>query len=82
MSMYTNGEYRGNNEQTGALLWQGSVLRKQQVICAWCQQLCNDSGQWHHREGEQHELALTDYSHGICPACVKQFFGDVGSRRG
>ena len=82
MSMYINGEHRRNNAPADALLWQRNALRKQQLICAWCQQLCNDSGQWHHRAADQHELATIEYSHGICPTCKKKFFGTISDRLG
>lgn len=43
------------------------------VICAWCNKLRDDSGNWH--QSETDPCAHTDrkYSHGICPECVTIF---------
>ena len=43
-------------------------------ICAYCKNIRNDEGYWEQIEGYIKERSLAEFSHGICPECMKQYF--------
>jgi PAS domain S-box-containing protein len=42
-------------------------------ICAWCKKIRNDAGYWQQIEAYISEHTEADFSHGICPDCVKKY---------
>ena len=40
-------------------------------ICAWCKKIRNDEGYWQQVEVYFSEQSEADFTHGICPECVK-----------
>lgn len=55
--------------------WSG--LREFVAICAGCKKIREESGQWRSLESHFQEHSLAQFTHGICPECVKKFYGDV-----
>jgi PAS domain S-box-containing protein len=47
-------------------------------ICAHCKKIRNDQGYWTHLEAFVSENFEAEVSHGMCPACLKQCYGDSG----
>lgn len=45
-------------------------------ICAYCKNIRNDEGYWEQIEGYIKERSLADFSHGICPECMKKYYPD------
>jgi len=43
-------------------------------ICAWCKKIRDDKGYWNHVEAYIAEHTEADFTHGICPECVKRQF--------
>jgi two-component system cell cycle response regulator len=43
-------------------------------ICAYCKKIRNDGGFWQQLEAYIKEHADVNFSHGICPECVKEHF--------
>jgi len=41
-------------------------------ICAWCKRIRDDKGYWDQVEAYFHKNAGVDFSHGICPECLKK----------
>jgi hypothetical protein len=46
-------------------------------ICAYCKKIRNDEGYWEQIEGYIKERSLAEFSHGICPGCMKQYYPDL-----
>ena len=46
-------------------------------ICANCKKIRDDSGYWHQVEVYFHEHSGTDFSHGLCPECVKTLYPEI-----
>ncbi len=44
-------------------------------ICASCKKIRNDKGYWEHLETYIHDHSEADFTHGICPECVKKLYG-------
>jgi len=43
-------------------------------VCAWCKKIRNDDGCWEQLESYIQNNTNTDFSHGICPDCIKKEF--------
>ncbi len=44
-------------------------------ICAVCKDIRDDEGAWHQIEKYISENSESDFSHGICPKCLKDHYG-------
>jgi len=45
-------------------------------ICANCKKIRDDKGYWNKIESYISEHSEADFSHGICPECVKKLYPD------
>ncbi len=45
-------------------------------ICAYCKKIRDDDGYWQQLEKYIHDRSDADFSHGICPECLKQHMPD------
>lgn len=48
------------------------ALRKLIPICAWCHRIREDDGYWNKLESYFHNHAEADFTHSICPDCMKK----------
>lgn len=51
-------------------------------ICAACKRIRDDKGMWNHVETYLRERTGTEFSHGLCPECVKRLYPDFSDRIG
>lgn len=42
--------------------------------CAWCKKIRDEEGQWHPIEEYMQKRTEAEFSHGICPECMKQLY--------
>ncbi len=52
-------------------------LRKILPICSICKKIRDDDDSWHEVESYMREHSDTNFSHSVCPTCVKEFYGDL-----
>lgn len=45
-------------------------------ICAHCKKIRDEQGQWHQIEQYIHEHSDTEFSHGVCPDCLREHYAD------
>ncbi|OPL15720.1 MAG: hypothetical protein AVO39_07105 [delta proteobacterium MLS_D] len=45
-------------------------------ICSYCKKIRDDNGHWHQIESYVRDRSNTEFSHGICPECLKEHFPD------
>ncbi len=57
---------------------QVKVLQGLIPICAHCKKIRNDQGFWTQLEAYLAEHSEADFTHGICPECMRQFFDEHG----
>jgi PAS domain S-box-containing protein len=50
-------------------------------ICAGCKRIKNDKGYWEIVEKYLKEHSQADFSHGLCPECMKKFYPDWYERK-
>lgn len=48
-------------------------------ICAHCKKVRDDKGYWNRIENYIRERSNAQFTHGICPDCERQFYGDEGA---
>lgn len=58
-------------------LSQVKTLRGLLPICASCKKIRDDSGYWRQVEDYVHEHSEADFSHGICPDCMRKLYPDM-----
>ncbi len=46
-------------------------------ICVKCKKIRDDKGYWNQVESYISKHTATEFSHGICPHCAKEFYGYV-----
>lgn len=51
-------------------------------ICAWCKNVRNDEGYWHRVEDYIRQFSKVEFTHGICPTCMKKHFPNVSTSDG
>lgn len=68
--------YRKVKELNRALA-EIKTLRGILPICAGCKKIKNDRGEWIPVEVYIRDRTEAEFSHGLCPECVKKFFANV-----
>ena len=53
---------------------RSQLFRQLLPICAECHKIRDDDGEWQQMEMYISENTGTDFSHGICPECAKQYY--------
>ena len=57
------------------------MLQGMLPICAWCKRIRDDAGYWAEVEAYFHEQTGLDFSHGICPDCLKKVRAEARLKR-
>jgi hypothetical protein len=61
---------------TRTLVRQLKTLRGLLPICCLCHKIRDDGGDWRPVESYVKEHSEAEFSHGICPVCAQQHYGD------
>jgi hypothetical protein len=56
---------------------QIKVLSGLLPICASCKKVRDDQGYWQQIESYIHDHSEADFSHGLCPDCIRRLYGDL-----
>ena len=56
------------------------VLNGLLPICSGCKRIRSDEGYWHQIEAYIRERTDADFTHGMCPDCMRQYFPEVADR--
>ncbi len=70
-------EIEKKNQQLNKQLHEIKTLRGLLPICSYCKNIRNDEGYWEGIEGYIHEHSGAEFSHGICPQCLKKEHPDI-----
>lgn len=57
------------------------TLRGILPICAHCKRIRDDEGYWQRIESYIHEHSEADFSHGVCPECLKKHYPDMDEEK-
>jgi CHASE3 domain sensor protein len=66
-----------NIEELETTLANIKTLKGLLPICAHCKQVRDDEGYWHKVEVYIRDRTEADFSHGICPKCMKERYPDI-----
>jgi len=69
-------------EELQTALEQIRTLKGFLPICASCKKIRNDKGYWEQVESYITSHSDAQFSHGICPDCAQQLYGDILSQKG
>jgi hypothetical protein len=47
-------------------------------ICSYCKKIRDDTGYWNQIEKYIHDHSDAEFSHGICPECLKKHYPELG----
>ena len=64
-------------KQLEAALQQVKMLQEIVPVCAWCRKIRDDDGYWQTVEKYLSSHFKVDFTHGVCPECVKSAFPDL-----
>ena len=64
-------------EKLQLALSEVETLRGLLPICACCKKIRDDGGYWNHIESYLRKHTLADFTHTLCPECVKQYYPDL-----
>jgi hypothetical protein len=65
------------NKQLQTALENVKTLRGFIPICASCKKIRDDKGYWNQIEVYIREHSEAEFSHGICPECMKKLYPDL-----
>ncbi len=65
------------NQKLRSALEEIKTLRGILPICAYCKKIRTDSGSWVQVEKYIREHSEAEFSHGICPTCVREHYADL-----
>jgi hypothetical protein len=66
---------------TGHLRREIKVLRGRLPICMWCKRIRDEEGSWQKIETYITEHSEADFSHGLCPECKQEHYGDLFDKK-
>jgi hypothetical protein len=70
-------EKEKKNRELEQALSEIKELRQMVPICAWCHSVRNDRGFYERVEVYISKLTGADLTHGICPDCMKKYYGHL-----
>jgi hypothetical protein len=70
------GRLSDTNRALNKALNEVKVLRGLVPICAKCKQIRDDQGYWRQIEEYLREHSEAEFSHGLCPKCAHELYGD------
>jgi len=69
-----------NSELRNALS-EIKILRGTLPICTYCKQIRTDTGTWIQMEKYIHEHSEADFTHGVCPDCLREHYPDIYEKK-
>lgn len=73
---HLNKELQERNMALQKAMEEIKTLQGLLPICAHCKKIRDDGGSWHEVEVYIREHSDADFSHGLCPSCLKTFYPD------
>lgn len=73
---YLNMELATRNTELQEALKHVKMLSGMLPICSHCKKIRDDEGYWQQVEVYIHHHSEAEFSHGICPECMKNFYSD------
>lgn len=75
------GRLESTNRALQSALDEIKTLRGILPICMYCKQIRTDAGMWVQIEKYVREHSHADFTHGVCPDCLREHFPDVYQKK-
>lgn len=62
-------------------LRRAKILHGMLPICSNCKKIRDDQDKWHHVETYLRNHTEADFTHGVCPGCMKELYPEMQARR-
>jgi signal transduction histidine kinase len=72
-----NADLTRTNDELQRALEEVHTLRGLLPICSFCKKIRDDEGYWQQIESHLSARSDLEFSHGICPECLEEHYGDV-----
>jgi len=69
------------NRKLSTSLNEIKILRGILPICSYCKQIRTEADTWAQMETYIHEHSEADFSHTVCPDCLRKYFPDIFDRK-
>lgn len=79
-TIYTNQVLGDQNKRLTDYLMELQAFRGLVTICSNCKSIRDDHGDWHPIEHYLVKHPVADFSHGICPLCMKKLYPEFCNR--
>ena len=73
-------ELRKLNAELRDALRQIKTMEGILPICSYCKKIHDEKGHWIKIEAYVHQHTLADFSHGVCPECLKEHFPEYSGK--
>jgi len=78
--IYLNQSLGDKNQRLSDYLVELQAFRGLVPICANCKSIRDEDGEWHPIENYLIQSPMADFSHGLCPVCLKKLYPDFAAR--
>lgn len=77
---YIGGQLHASERRLEDALAKVRTLSGLLPICASCKRIRDDRGDWHQMENYIRSHSNADFSHGICPECIRRLYPEMADR--
>jgi len=68
------------NKKLSTSLDEIKILRGILPVCSYCKQIKTETDTWVQMEKYIHEHSEADFSHGVCPDCLRKYYPEIYDR--
>jgi len=68
------------NKKLSTSLDEIKILRGILPVCSYCKQIKTEADTWIQMEKYIHEHSEADFSHGVCPDCLRKYYPEIYDR--
>jgi len=69
------------NEKLRKTMQEVKILRGVLSVCTYCKHIETEAGGWGEMEEYVRKHSEAEFSHGVCPDCLRKLFPDIYERR-
>lgn len=78
--LYLNQQLGERNKELIDFMYEITELRSLIPICMYCKDIRNDKGYWEKVDDYISDHTGLDFTHGICPECIKKHYADISGQ--
>jgi len=75
--IYMNNVLGDKNKKLSDYISEIEILRAITPICSFCKKIRDDEGYWQTVESYMSQYIKTNFSHGVCPECMREHYPKI-----